>query len=160
MEAAKPAVAGDPAQPAARSDLPNGNPGQSTSIGGGGLAKEDDRMTNGGGELNGDDAVEDVDDVDELNDVMEVLTDLTREDYKNAAPVNGGVDALTSVQDVAKVVDREEVSPAILAQQKFIKVNERQQALEKRLFSLANKINVVRCRTFGSHIAKEIGQLR
>jgi len=125
-----------------------------------------ENQVNGGNMVsNGDDANEE----DDLNDVMEVLTDLTREDYKNASARSpngaGDVEALTTVQDVAKVVDKmevveEELSPAALAQQKFVKVNDRQQALEKRLYNLANKINLIRCRKFGSHIVKEISHVR
>ena len=103
---------------------------------------------------------------DDINDVMEVLTDLAGEDFHNGPKEasNASVDALTSVQDVSKVVDKaiidEEPSPAALAEDRYAKASARQISLEKRLANITRRINLIRCRKFGSHVAQELGELR
>merc|ERR1712242_674183 len=74
------------------------------------------------------------------------------------------VESLTSVQDVAKVVDFSKtcindnssgtpISTSQAADEQCSKLNARQIELEKRFASISNRVNEMRCRMFGSHVA-------
>lgn len=97
---------------------------------------------------------------DDMNDVMKVLTGF--DDYAEAvnASENGSAakvmeETFTSVQDMAKVVDK-----ATLANEKFLELNQHQGELERRYQALSRRINKLRCLTLGTHITEELASLR
>ena len=124
---------------------------------------------------------------EDMDDVMNVLKDLNdvasgsfvsnansgitkSTSDENAVPENV-VDSLTSVQDVAKVVDiskaclnsspsNSQISAYQAAEEKFAKLSARQSEIEKRFAKLSNRINDMRCRQFGSHVVNELTNLR
>ena len=123
---------------------------------------------------------------EEMDDVMNVLKDLndvasgtfatstnngvTKTSTDNNV-VSHNVESLTSVQDVAKVVDfsktcltdsssHSPISPYQAAEEKFEKLSVRQAEIEKRFASLSYRINQMRCRQFGSHVVDELTHLR
>ena len=99
---------------------------------------------------------------DDMNDVMKVLTGF--DDYAEAvsASENGSgvpkemeVDGFTSVQDMAKVVDK-----ATLANEKFLELSHHQVTLDQRYQAISRRLNRLRCLTLGTHISEELSNLR
>ena len=96
---------------------------------------------------------------DDMNDVMKVLTGF--DDYAEAveeAEASAGKsieDSFTSVQDMAKVVDK-----ATLANERVLELTSRQEDLERTFHSLTKRINKLRCLHLGHHISDEISTLR
>jgi hypothetical protein len=123
---------------------------------------------------------------EEMDDVMNVLKDLndvasgtfaTNTNAEVAKPStdtevpHNVVDSLTSVQDVAKVVDFSkscindnstipQISASQAAEEQFAKLNARQAELEKRFANITTQVNQMRCRNFGSHVVDELTHLR
>ena len=96
---------------------------------------------------------------DDMNDVMKVLTGF--DDYAEAveeAEASAGKsieDSFTSVQDMAKVVDK-----ATLANERVLELTSRQEDLERTFHNLTKRINKLRCLQLGHHISDEISNLR
>ena len=124
---------------------------------------------------------------EEIDDVMNVLKDLNdvasgtfatnSSNIVTKATVNSNsvehnvVDTLTSVQDVSKVVDfskscindsssHPQISASQAADEMCAKLNARQAELEKRFANISNRVNQMRCRQFGSHVADQLTTLR
>ena len=123
---------------------------------------------------------------EEIDDVMNVLKDLNdvatgtfattssnevvKQSEKNTVDPHSVVESLTSVQDVAKVVDfsktcindspQTHMSASQAADEQCAKLNARQLELEKRFASISTRVNQMRCRMFGSHVADEITKLK
>ena len=123
---------------------------------------------------------------EEIDDVMNVLKDLNdvatgtfattssneavKPSEKNTVDPHSVVESLTSVQDVAKVVDfsktcitdspQTHMSASQAADEQCAKLNARQLELEKRFASISTRVNQMRCRMFGSHVADEITKLK
>ena len=123
---------------------------------------------------------------EEIDDVMNVLKDLNdvasgtfatttnnevaKQTDRNHVVPHSVVESLTSVQDVAKVVDfskpcisnssNRHISASQAADEQCAKLNARQLELEKRFASISNRVNQMRCRMFGSHVADEITKLK
>ena len=124
---------------------------------------------------------------EEMDDVMNVLKDLNdvatgtfattsnngaaKQSLNNPVVPHSVVESLTSVQDVSKVVDFSKtcindnssathISTSQAADDQCAKLNARQIELEKRFASISNRVNQMRCRMFGSHVADEITKLK
>ena len=126
-------------------------------------------------------------DEEEMDDVMNVLKDLndvasgtfatntsngvTKTSPDSSVLTHNVVESLTSVQDVAKVVDfsknsindnssNPHISASQAAEEMCARLNARQTELEKRFESINNRVNQIRCRQFGSHVVDELTNLR
>ncbi len=96
---------------------------------------------------------------EDMNDVMKVLTGF--DDYADAvseagdhASSKGIEDSFTTVQEIAKVVDK-----ATLANEKVLELSHRQEELERRFLDLSRRINKLRCLSLGTHVTEELSSL-
>ena len=92
-----------------------------------------------------------------MEDVIKVLRDLG-DDFPPVRGSGGGAEVeehLNSVHEVAQLVDKQ-----TLAADKLVQLKAQQQVLERRHRLLSQRLDLVRCRHLGTHVAEELARLR
>ena len=98
-------------------------------------------------------------DPDDMNEVMNVLTSFDDyadavNDANNHANAKGIEESFTTVQEMAKVVDK-----ATLADEKVLELSYRQEEMQRKFHALSRRINKLRCLSLGTHITEELTSL-